>query len=76
VGPTYQLIAERGKGSLRRGRFPAMEAEIERGIGAARGPARPGEEGGSPGRSGLTRWPGLAGLISIGKNQKGFDFRI
>jgi hypothetical protein len=37
VGPTYQLIAERGKGGLRRGRFPAMEAEIERRIDAARG---------------------------------------
>jgi hypothetical protein len=65
-----------GKGSLRRGRFPAMEAETGRGVGAARGPTGPGDEGGSPGRSGPAWRPGLAGLIFIGKNQKGFDFPI
>jgi hypothetical protein len=49
VGPTYQLGAER------RGRFPAVEAKIGWGAGAARGPTGPGEEGGSSGRSGPTR---------------------
>jgi hypothetical protein len=76
VGSTYQLGAERGQGSLRWGSFPAMEAETGWGVGAAHRPAGPGEEGGSPGRSRLARWPGLVELISLGKNQKGFDFRI
>jgi hypothetical protein len=51
-----------------------MKAKIGLSFGAARGHAGPGEEGDSPGRSGPTRQHGLAGLISIGKNQKGFDF--
>jgi hypothetical protein len=51
-----------------------MEVETRQGTGAAHGPAGPGEEGGSPGRSGAERRPGLSRLISIGKNQKGFDF--
>jgi hypothetical protein len=76
VGSTCQLGVEGGKGGLRRWRFPTMEAETRRGASVARGPARPGEEGGSPGRSGLAQRPGLAGLVSIGKIQKGFDFRI
>jgi hypothetical protein len=76
VGPTYQLGAERGKGSLRRWRSPAMEAEIGRGAGTARGPAGLGDEGSSPGRSWPMRWPGRAGLISIAKIQKGLDFQI
>jgi hypothetical protein len=33
-----------------------------------------GREGGSLGRSGPARRPELAGLISIGKIQNGFDF--
>jgi hypothetical protein len=74
VGPTSQSGAESGKDGLRRGRFPAMEAESGQGTGAARGPTRLGEEGGSLGRSGPARQPGSAGLISNGKNQKGFDF--
>jgi hypothetical protein len=53
-----------------------MEAETGRGAGVARGPARPGEEGGILGKGEPVRWPGLAGLISIGKNEKGFGFRI
>jgi hypothetical protein len=53
VGPTCQLGVER------RRRFPVMEAEIGRGADAARGPAGPGEEGGSPGRSGSMRRAGL-----------------
>jgi hypothetical protein len=76
VGPTYQLSADRGKDDLRRGHFPVMEAKTGWGIGAARWPASPGEEGDSPGRSGPAWRPRLAGQISIGKNQKGFDFRI
>jgi hypothetical protein len=72
VGPTCQLGAERGKGSLRGWRFLAMEAKTGRGASTARGLAGPCEEGGSSGRSGPTRRPGLAGLISIGKNSKGF----
>jgi hypothetical protein len=76
VGPTYQLGMERGKGGLRWGRFPAMEAETEWGASAGRWPAGLGKEGGSPGRSGPGWWPGLAGLIYIGKNQNGFNFRI
>jgi hypothetical protein len=51
-----------------------MEVETRQGTGAAHGPAGPGEEGGSPRRSGAERRPGLSRLISIGKNQKGFDF--
>jgi hypothetical protein len=61
-----------GQRRLEAGRFPVMEAEIGQGADVARGPIGPGEEGDSPGRSGLAWWPGLAGLISIGKNQKGF----
>jgi hypothetical protein len=49
---------------LEAGHFPAMEAEIGQGTGAARGPTRLGEEGGSLGRSGPARQPGSAGLIS------------
>jgi hypothetical protein len=71
-GPTCQLGAEWGKGGLRWGRFPTMEAETKQGTGAAHGPAGPGEEGGSPGRSGAERRPGLSRLISIGKKAKGF----
>jgi hypothetical protein len=48
VGPTCQLGAERGKGGLRWGRFPAMEAETRWGAGATRGLAGSGEEGDSP----------------------------
>jgi hypothetical protein len=55
VGPTYQLGTERGKGGLRQGRFPAMDAETGWGAGAAHEPARPGKEGDSLGRSGSTR---------------------
>jgi hypothetical protein len=44
VGPTCQLGAKRGNGGLRQERFPAMEAETERGASTARGPARPGEK--------------------------------
>jgi hypothetical protein len=44
------------------------------GVSAVGGPIGPGDEGGNPRRSGPARHPGLAGLISIGKNQKGFDF--
>jgi hypothetical protein len=76
VGHNCQVGTERGKGSLRRWRFPAIEVEAGRGTGAAHGLARPGEEGDSPGRSGPTRRPGLAGLISIRKIQKSFDFQI
>jgi hypothetical protein len=53
VGPTSQLGAERW------GRFPAMEVETGRGTGAARRPTGPGEEGGSPRRSGAARRSGL-----------------
>jgi hypothetical protein len=69
VGPTCQLGAER------RGCFPAMEAETERGAGAARGPAGLGDEGGSPGRIGPAQ---RAGLIpqERWKNKKSFDFQI
>jgi hypothetical protein len=76
VEPTCRLGAERGKGGLRRWRFPTMEAETGRGTGAACGPTRPGEEGGSSGWSGPAWRPGRAELNSIGKIQKGFDFRI
>jgi hypothetical protein len=48
VGPTCQLGAERGKGGLRWGRFPAMEAETRWGAGATHGLAGSGEEGDSP----------------------------
>jgi hypothetical protein len=72
--PTCQLGAERGKGGLRQRHFPVMEVETERGAGAARGPAGSAKEGGNTRRSGSVRRPGLAGLISIWKNQKGFDF--
>jgi hypothetical protein len=61
-----------GKESSGRAHFPVVEAETEQGIGAARRPARLGEEGGSQGRSGPVRWPGPAGLISNGKKSKGF----
>jgi hypothetical protein len=64
VGATYQLGAERGKGSLVRGRFPTMEAETGLGVGVAHGPVGLGEEGGSPGRNGPARWPGPFGLKS------------
>jgi hypothetical protein len=53
VGPTCQLGAER------RGRFPAMEAETGWSTGIAHVPARPGEEGGNPGRSGPAQRVGL-----------------
>jgi hypothetical protein len=53
-----------------------MEAKIGWGTDVARRPARPGEEGSSLGRSGPAWRPGLAGLISIGKNQNVFDFQI
>jgi hypothetical protein len=65
-----------GKGGLRWGRFPAMEAETGWGIGAAHGPFGPGNEGGSPGRSRPARRPGLAGLISIGKIKRVFIFEF
>jgi hypothetical protein len=64
VGPTYQLGTERGKGGLRRGRFPAKLVETGRGVDATCGPTGLDEEGGSPGRSGLARRPRLAGLKS------------
>jgi hypothetical protein len=64
VGPTCQLGAERGKGSLVRGRFPVVEAETEWVIGGANEPAGLGEEGSSLGRRGLVRWLGSAGLKS------------
>jgi hypothetical protein len=73
VGPTFQLGPERGKGGLRRGRFPAMEAETGHGTGAARGPAGLGKDGNSPGRSGPTRQPGL---ISIGKIKRVLIFEF
>jgi hypothetical protein len=41
-----------GEGGLRRGRFAVMKAETGQGADATHGAARPGEEGGSPGRSG------------------------
>jgi hypothetical protein len=64
VGPTYQLGAERGKGSSVRWRLPVVVAETGQGIGRAHGPARLGEEGGSPGRSRPAWQPGPAGLKS------------
>jgi hypothetical protein len=53
-----------------------MEVETERGVGETRRPTGPGKKGGSLGRSGPAWRPRLTGLISIGKNQKGFYFRI
>jgi hypothetical protein len=53
VGPTCQLGAERW------GRFPEMEVEIGWGTGTTHGPAGPGGEGSSPGRSGPARRAGL-----------------
>jgi hypothetical protein len=76
VGPTCQLGMERGKGGLWRWHFPVMEAKIGRGAGVACGHVGPGEEGGSLGRSGLARWPGLAGLISIGKIKRVLIFEF
>jgi hypothetical protein len=73
-GANLSANRREGQRRLEAGTLSIMETEIEHGIDAARGPAGPGEEAGNPGRSGLTRWPGLAGLIFIGKNQKGFDF--
>jgi hypothetical protein len=64
VGPTSQLGVERGKGSSVRGRFLVVEAETVQGIGGAHGPAGPGEEGGSTGRSGPAWRHGPAGLKS------------
>jgi hypothetical protein len=76
VGPTYQLGAKRDKGGLRWGRFPAMEAETGRGTDVAHGPTGPGEEGGSPRRSGPVQRPGLAGLIFIGKIRRVLIFKF
>jgi hypothetical protein len=50
-----------------------MEAKTGRGAGVAPGTDGPGEEGGILGKGEPARWPGL---ISIGKNEKGFGFRI
>jgi hypothetical protein len=70
------LSARRGEGQwwLEAGVLSCDGGGNQPGADAARGPAEPGEEGGSPGRSGPAWRPGLVGLISIGKNQKGFDF--
>jgi hypothetical protein len=73
-----QAMREEGddRWGMRRGRFPAIEVEAGRGASVACGPAGSGEEGGIMGRGGPVRRPRLAGLISIGENQKGFDFRM
>jgi hypothetical protein len=76
VGSTCQLGVEGGKGGLRRWRFPTMEAETRRGASVARGPARPGEDGGSPGRSGLAQRPGSAVLIKGRKIERVLIFEF
>jgi hypothetical protein len=53
-----------------------METETRWGTRAAHGPAGPGEEGGSPGRSGPAWRPGLAGLIFIGKIKRVLIFEF
>jgi hypothetical protein len=64
VGPTCLLGAERGKGRSVQECFPVVEAETGKGVGRAHMPTGLGEEGGSPGSSGLVWWPTPAGLKS------------
>jgi hypothetical protein len=53
-----------------------VEANTGQGVGGAHEPAGPVEDGSSPGRSGLARWPGPArwsGLAGLKSDEKIFS---
>jgi hypothetical protein len=65
VGPTCQSACGEGEGGLRRGRFPAMEAEIGQGTTGSRACWADGERW----RLGK-EWASVEGLGRLGQNPR------